>query len=238
MKSFPWWSQVPLFRIPASCRPQLTWLHRSLVGRLGNRPLIRSTPCLQHSGLLLLVEPSQVCTLIYDAMWTLLKLLLLLLLRHFYLNVVFFLPIPLPVLFFFLFFVLFYFFFSFLHFFFFLLFFLLFFVFFFFFYVCLVYSIIPSSSISSTHSISPNNFNHKCTHVISKSFNNVWLHVFEIKPILMRRWWTRVVLVMFTMIILMITPMIEAIKGVSLSKRLKQLRVIKMTYKNVNIVTK
>jgi len=47
-----------------------------------------------------------------------------------------------------------------------------------------------------------------------------------------------VVLVMFTMIILMITPMIEAIKGVSLSKRLKQLRVIKMTYKNVNIVTK
>ena len=27
-------------------------------------------------------------------------------------------------------------------------------------------------------------------------------------------------------------------KGVSLSKRLKQLRVIKMTYKNVNIVTK
>ena len=47
-----------------------------------------------------------------------------------------------------------------------------------------------------------------------------------------------VVLVMFMMIILMITPMIEAIKGVSLSKRLKQLRVIKMTYKNVNIVTK
>ena len=84
MKSFLWWSQVPLFRIPAACRLQLTWLHRSLVGRLGNRPLIRSTPCLQHSGLQLLVEPSQVCTLIYDATWTLLKLLLLLLLRHFF----------------------------------------------------------------------------------------------------------------------------------------------------------
>ena len=130
MKSFLWWSQVSLFRIPASCRLQLTWLHRSLVGRLGNRPLIRSTPCLQHSGLLLLVEPSQVCTLIYDATWTLLKLLLLLLLRHFYLNVVFFLPIPLSLLFFFFVFFFFVFFF--------------FFFFFFFFYVCLVYSIIPS----------------------------------------------------------------------------------------------
>jgi len=59
------------------------------------------------------------------------------------------------------------------------------------------------------------------------------------KTILMRRMMNAmVVLVMFTMIILIITPMIEAIKGVSLSKRLKQLRVIKMTYKNVNIVTK